>query len=280
MELISNFIKPWLSKYPLDEENTSFVIKAWLKSGGEPEIVASFVMQWLEKYHQSFEATYVIKAWLKRTWDAASVSQYAQKWLLEFKDHPLADFVIKRFCRFKDIPDDFLEAAVYWCKKYSDDSEVLFALKTLAQFHITRELVAAPWLLEVLSSWIAKENLNRNDLKNLENIMYYTTRNKDFCNSVNGIDVNIQWFLSLHSFLPITLDKKHYFLQRGWYFDKYAGLLTDCRIDIGASKDKVEKFLNWVNGWAPENKKKIRRNLNQLSKTLPQHSELWQLVEF
>lgn len=237
------------------------------------------MVQWLEKYHNSFEASYVIKAWLKNTRDADSIKTYALQWLRAFKDHPKADFVIKRFIKYRDISDDVLEAAVHWCKKYENDSEALFALSYLSRFHIKNEKIANPWLLEILSIWTNRERLNQNDLKNLENIMCNISGNKDFCFSEGSIELSIKWFLAKHSFHPITLHQSCHFLQRCWYFERYSRLLIDKRIDAVPHEDKVKKFLTWINGWSRKNKKQLKPNLNKLYEALPQYNHLWEIVQ-
>lgn len=281
LETIKKYIKPWLTKFPLEKEETSFIIKAWLNAGGEPEEVAPFVIQWLKKYHGSFDATYVIKAWINRTNDTDFIKTYALQWLQAFKDHPDADFVIKRFCKYIDIDisDDILDAAVHWCKKYENDSEALFALSYLTQYHIKNEKIANQWLMDNLANWIDRQILNQDDIKNLETIMYYIRENQEFCYSEKGNELNIKWFLSEHSFQPITLQERFHFLQQWYYFKRYSWLLTRERLDIAANVDKVKKFLNWVNGWLPENKELIKRNIEKLMNAFPQYNHLWEMVQ-
>ena len=278
-ELVKKYIKPWLNKFPFEEEDTSFVLRAWLNAYGEPEEVASFVVQWLEKYHNSFDASYVIKAWLKNTKDPDYIKTYALQWLQAFKDHPGADFVIKRFCIYRDISDDILDAAVHWCNKYEKDSEALFTMLYLTRYHIKNGKIACPWLLENLSNWIKRDKLDQNDLKNLENIMFNILGNKDFCFSIDGIKLSIEWFLSKHSFQKVTLYQRYYFLQQRRYFDRYSRLLIDERIDISTNEDKVKKFLHWVNGWSRQNKKRLKQNLKKLMNAFPQYNHLWEMVQ-
>ena len=277
-EIVREFIGPWLAKFPLEEKDTSFVIRAWLNADGEPGEVRPFVLQWLEKYHTSFEASYVIKAWLKNTRDADSIKMYALKWLRVFQDHPKADYVIKRFCYYEDIPADVLDAAIHWYKKYIDTGEALYTLLYLTRHQITNERIAAQWLLDDLANRSKQPVSSQEDIKNLEYIMYDMSRNKDFCYSPPGVELSITWFLSEHSFHPVTLQKNSHFLQQWWYFERYSRLLLDRRIDIIVHKEKVEKFLRWVNGWHPNNKTKIQRNLQKLMKAFPQHRRLWEKV--
>jgi len=145
------------------------------------------------------------------------------------------------------------------------------------RYHINNEKIANSWLLETLSKWIKHETLNKNDLKNLENIMYNISGNKEFCFSEESIELSIKWFLSEHSFQPITLQLN--FLQRWWYFERYSRLLIDKRIDISTNEDKVKKFLHWVNGWLPQNKEKINRNIEKLKNLFPQYNHLWEMVQ-
>jgi hypothetical protein len=278
-ELVKKYIKPWLSKFPFEEKDTSFVLRAWLNAFGEPEEVAPFVVQWLEKFQNSFDVSYVIKAWLKNTKNPDYIKTYALQWLQAFKDHPDADFVINRFCIYRDIPDDVLDAAVHWCKKYENDSEALFTLSYLTRNHINNEKIANPWLLETLSNWINRETLDQKDQKTLENIMFNISGNKDFCFSERGNELSIKWFLSENSFQPISLQKSCHFLQRWWYFKRYSWLLTRERVDIAANEDKVKKFLHWVNGWLPENKELIKRNIEKLKNSFPQYNHLWEMVQ-
>ena len=276
-ELVKNCIKPWLGKFPFEEEDTSFVLRAWLNAGGERQEVETFVAQWLEKFHNSFEASFVIKAWLKNTKDHDYIKTYALQWLRTFKDHPAADFVIKGFCISRDISDDVLDAAVHWCKKYEIDSEALFTLSYLTRYHINNKKIAGAWLLGTLSNWTNRDKLNQDDRKNLENIMFNISANKGFCFSGESIELSIKWFLSAHSFQPITLHLL--FLQRWWYFERYSRLLIDKRIDAATHEDKVKKFLHWVNGWLPQNKKQLKQNLKKLYNDLPQYNHFWEIVQ-
>jgi hypothetical protein len=50
-------------------------------------------------------------------------------------------------------------------------------------------------------------------------------------------------------------------------------------IDISVNEDKVKKFLHWVNGWLPENKEQIKRNIEKLKNSFPQYNHLWEMVQ-
>jgi hypothetical protein len=277
-KVVRKYIRPWLKKFPLDEENTSFLIKAWLNSNGEVDVVEDFVKQWLDKYQESFEASYIIKSWLHATKDAESIKQYAHNWLRIYKGDKNADFVIKRFCRFKDIPDDVLNDAIYWCKKYSDNTEVLYTLSYLSRNHVFNRLFADTWLTDILSQWIDYTNLRPPDIINLESIICNISKNKEFAQTGAYLELLKKWLLSGHSFQPFILEGRYTHLQRWWYFEKYGKLFIEEHIDISAHEEKVRKLLHWANHWTPENRKELRINLYNLKKNLPQYSYLWDIV--
>jgi hypothetical protein len=277
-ELVKKYIKPWLSKFPFEEKDTSFVLRAWLNAEGERQEVESFVMQWLEKFHNSFEASYVIRAWLKNTKDPDSIKTYALQWLQAFKDHPEADFVIKRFCKYEDIPADFLDAAIHLYKKYINTSEALYTLSYLTRGQIKNEKISGQWLLDDLGKWIDSKSLINVDIRNLEIIQYNISNNIDFCYSPGGIALTIKWFLSKNSFHPISLNQKFSFIQQPCYFERYCNLFEQRLIDISVNVDKVKEFLHWVNGWLPENKELIKRNIEKLKNSFPQYNHLWEMV--
>ena len=277
-QVVRRYIRPWLEKFPLDEENTSFLLKAWLNAGGEIETVEDYVLQWLEKYQTSFEASYIIKSWLHATKDIESIKQYAHNWLRIFKGDKNADFVIKRFCRFKDIPDDVLENAIVWCNKYADNSEVLYTLSYLSRNHIFKPMFADQWLIDIISKWIQYPQLTHPEVINLESIICNMSKNKDFASSNRYLDLIHQWLQSDHSFQSFTLQPKYTHLQRWWYFEKYVKLFINECFEFSVHEENVKKILNWANQWTPENKKELNINLYNLRKKLPQYGYLWDIV--
>jgi hypothetical protein len=249
-----------------------------LNADGEIELVEDFVKKWLDRYQESFEASYIIKSWLHATKDAESIRQYAHNWLRIYKGDKNADFVIKRFCRFRDIPDNVLNDAIFWCQKYSDNSEVLYTLSYLSRNHVFNKIFADKWLTEILSSWIDYDHLKPPDIINLESIICNISKNKEFAQTEEYLELLKKWLLSDYSFQPFTLQGKFTHLQRWWYFEKYGKLFMDGRLDLIAFEDKVRKLLNWADQWTPENKKELNINLYNLKKKLPQYSHLWEVV--
>ena len=138
--------------------------------------------------------------------------------------------------------------------------------------------IAGPWLVEFLSGWISKKTMTQDELRNMENIMYNTTRNKGFCFARETVELSVQWFLSPHSFNAVNLHPRCQFLQRWWYFKKYSFLLMEGMIDIAANEDKVKKFLTWIDGWVPLNKQQIERNVQQLMDSQPGFIPLWRTL--
>jgi hypothetical protein len=241
--------------------------------------VEPFVKRWLDKYQGSFEASYIIKSWIHATKDANSIKQYAHNWLRIYKADKNADFVIKRFCRFKDIPDDVLEDAIFWCKKYSDNSEVLYTLSYLSRNHIFKKLFANTWLTDILTTWINYQTLKQPEIINIESIICNMSKNKEFAHNENYMLLIRKWLHSKHSFQPFTLQPKYTHLQRWWYFEKYSKLFIDGGIDIEEDMEHVKKFLHWSNQWTGENKKELSINLYNLRKKLPQFNHLWDIVQ-
>jgi len=217
---------------------------------------------------------------MKLTKDADYIKEYAQRWLHSYIEHQDASIVLNRFCRFKDIPEDVLESIIYWCKKYSDLDEVLYTLSYLLRHQIFNEKIASKWLIDLISNWIKKSNLRNDDIGNLESIMFYITRNYNFSQEDDCIDLYKKWFISEHSFRTFKLYRKLLFLCNLCYFKKYYNLLIEKRIDFATDEEKIKKFLNWVNKWSRPRKKKIKSNLIKLKIALPQYNHLWNIVQF
>jgi len=278
-ETVRPYLKPWLTRFPLDEENTSFVIRAWLESGGDPAEVAPFVQQWLEHFQERIEASYIIKAWIKATRNPQFIESYALRWLQIYKGYKEADFVVGTFCRFPDLPKQALEDAVYWCRKFVYDPEVLYKLAHLSRYHAANPFFVDRWLIDILSVWISPEKLLREQIANIETILCNISQNPGFCRAPLCRGLLKQWFLSRNSFRFFTLHRDYHYIQRPTYFEVYAGLLLKKEIDPLKHEDDIKRFLAWVSRWDPSIKSELTRSLDELKAHLPEYQHLWAIVK-
>jgi hypothetical protein len=279
-EVVAPFLTKWLEKFP-EEKEASFVIRAWLESGGDPAEVAPFVQQWLEHFQERFEASYIIKAWIKakEIKDPKFIEPYALRWLQIHKGNRQADFVLRTFCRFPDIPKQALEDAVCWCRKFAQDTEVLYKLGHLSRYHFANPIFADRWLIDILYDWTTRKELKEIDNANIEVIFSNISQNPDFCRAPMCRNLLEQWFLSINSFQSFTLQPDYSDIQRPSYFDVYAGLLLEKEIDPLEHEEDIKKFLAWVTRWDPSIKNQLSSSLDELKTHFPDYQHLWAIVQ-
>ncbi len=277
-EVVAPFLTKWLEKFP-EEMETRFPICAWLNAGGEKELVAPFVQQWLEQFQERLEASYIIKAWIKATRNPQFIESYALRWLQIHKGDKEASFVVGTFCRFPDLPKQALEDAVYWCRKFAYDPEVLYKLAHLSRYHAANPIFADRWLIDILSVWISPKKLLREQIANIETILCKISQNPGFCRAPLCRDLLKKWFLSVNSFQSFTLQPDYSYIQRPTYFEVYAGLLLEKEIDPLKHEEDIKKFLAWVARWAPSIKSELTRRLDELKAHLPEYQHLWAIVQ-
>jgi hypothetical protein len=147
-ELVQEHLVAWLKEHATAPE-ASFVYRAWLDAGGEKELVQEHLEAWLKEHATALEADFVYKAWLDAGGEKELVQEHLEAWLKEHATALDTQFVYKAWLDAKGGIEPVREHLEAWLKEHVTALEADFVYKAWLDAGGEKELVQ-----EHLEAWL------------------------------------------------------------------------------------------------------------------------------
>ncbi len=280
-EFVQEHLETWLKEHAAKLE-ADFICKAWLDVGGEREFVQEHLEAWLKEHAAEPEADFVCKAWLDVGGEFAIVRKGAIAWLHENREREEAVYLTKFLAKEKDIPIETVSDILVWCCKFPDNEDALWRLTQLGG-HLLREEVGEDVVKTsevVLQSRISGSSALTPLVRSQVNTLFSYLINADHFHKGDfraSIDMLFLTWLRYPKSFGRDL-RPHANIQRAFYFQRVVDLIASGTLDVSVDREPLERFLNWVANWQPQQRAQLRDMLQFLKNRYPAPS-LWDILD-
>ncbi len=127
-EVVNQALDIWFHVYP-DISEAGLVIQAWLKAGGHKETVKNALPIWLAMYPHLQEAGLVIQAWLEAGGDKEQVKNAVDIWLQHYPNLLEATFVLQLWLHVGGEKEILKNALEIWLKTFQNAIDSCYVIK-------------------------------------------------------------------------------------------------------------------------------------------------------
>jgi hypothetical protein len=114
-EIVQPFLAGWLNAHGTRRE-ARFVLKAWLDAGGRPAAIQPFIGPWLQAHEQDPEASFIFQAWLEAGGRSKVIRKSLHNWLASHAGQPNAYFVFSSWLAAAGNFNSIKEPASLWLR--------------------------------------------------------------------------------------------------------------------------------------------------------------------
>jgi hypothetical protein len=253
---------------------------------GDIDLVKDFIPNWLVLHGKEKDADFVYRGCLesKGGEDFLLVKIHALKWLNLHKSEYDAVYLTKAISKMPDIPPQAIQDILFWCRRFPADEDTPWRVSRLINraSKFNELSLEIRFTLDFIMERLLKSTLI-NEKEKIEKItrfilpLIYSTHNR--YGPIKDCVDNLFLSLLKNPASFGTLFPKDTALENWTSFQRVSDLIVYTELSIIEDREAIERFLQWVDTWEEENKKKIKKIMDFLKLYHPSPG-LWETVVF
>jgi hypothetical protein len=269
----------WLRQHKLARD-AEFVYSAWLKATSETGDISESFAGWLREHCQYDEIDYVCRAWLDAKGDFELCRVAVLAWLERNWQQERAVYLLKNIARQQNLPIHAIAAVLRWCSCFASNEDAIWRLAQL-EYKLHHPDLAEDFLLaaEAVLGFLFNTSFNRGTARCMIITLGILLTNRAFDAAaeerVDGLFVAV---LRHPCIFSVDLQVPYRF-QTPMFISKLMEAVDSGTVGPN-DQASIERFLDWINQWAPQRKQKIRPLYAKLIAKHPERQYLWNHVQF